>query len=516
MNLKDLQLSLPDEPSIKDSLISTNPTKLREELEQLPYGNTLEALDQTTAKLALLNQTEIPTKLRFELLGCFSQPFEMFFNNLSNGETHNYSSTFQQSLDKLAELTTELGYGYKLALLSFSENNPFRTQKLAERVYCAMTFVALDLLISFQRHQTQSNLLWRDINQLYQYARSKKLLGYSPTFDSELPLANGIEALYLQISVIAVSDPYQLVPEQIAHTWRYLSLFSECVKVDTLEQDSAPDSGFVINLSGHQKPQSYRWFRQGAQLLSMNLKPLNDQLETHLKQLQLDANSKIPGLGETTSEFKNTLLSHFKNTWLQTSQRQEERVPARKKVELTYSLRDVHCIASHATESLTNIREKLSVLVGGQIKDESTSGACVVLQNMPEYNLETGQLILLFTNNNDSIEMPRLAIVRWNTLDQSGRQIHLGVRYIPGQIYPISIKADDKITVDTYPRNGLLLQENSEPVDSWQVIAAPGLHNENRKLCMTFLGQHNEQYIISNTLINHSKYIQHFSITILS
>jgi len=46
MNLTDLELSLPDKQTIKESLVSTSITKLTQELEQLPYGNMPEALDQ--------------------------------------------------------------------------------------------------------------------------------------------------------------------------------------------------------------------------------------------------------------------------------------------------------------------------------------------------------------------------------------------------------------------------------------------------------------------------------------
>ncbi|MBL4583871.1 MAG: hypothetical protein JKX83_04565 [Pseudomonadales bacterium] len=89
MNLTDLELSLPDKQTIKESLVSTSITKLTQELEQLPYGNMPEALDQVTSKLALLNRTQMGPNSRFEILECFLQPFQMFFEHVTAMKTEN-------------------------------------------------------------------------------------------------------------------------------------------------------------------------------------------------------------------------------------------------------------------------------------------------------------------------------------------------------------------------------------------------------------------------------------------
>ncbi|MBV1959404.1 MAG: hypothetical protein KUG53_01595, partial [Pseudomonadales bacterium] len=131
-------------------------------------------------------------------------------------------------------------------------------------------------------------------------------------------------------------------------------------------------------------------------------------------------------------------------------------------------------------------------------------------------NLEPGQLVLLFDEVNGMVQTPKLAIVRWNALDRPSQKIHLGIRYLPGQIYPATVKAKDKVTVDTYPRNGLLLQSTGDQSEDWQVITTQGLYQENRKLALQFDNQPVEQLARANELISQSTHVEHFTIEILS
>ena len=516
MNLKDLQLYLPDDQTIKDSLISTSRTKLRQELEGLPYGNMLHALDQVTQKLMLINKTEIPNKTRFEMLECFLPSFQLFFDHLNTTEKRSISSSDLQATDKLAQFVYELSIGYKLALVTFSESNLFKSNKLVERVYCAMSLVSLNLVLEFRQHKEHTGPHWRDLNQLFAFARSRRLLGQPIEFESPLPLADTIDGIYLQICIMAVSDPYQLLPEQILQTWYYLAENSTAAVITELEPHSAPDSGFVINLADDNKPQSFRWFDQASELSSINLDRLNGRVEQNLAQLKTDPTAFIPGLGNHPPEFKQELLNQLKRTWLQTSQRIEERVETQKTITMVYGIRDIHYLASHSSELLKDIHQHLGDQIIGNVMDESTSGACVLLENLPKHNLEPGQLVLLFETLNGRVQIPKLASVRWNTLDQSGKNIQLGVKYIPGQIYAFLIKSRDKVTVDTYPRKGLLLQTTPDDSSGWQVITAPGLYKKDRKLGLLFNGHPDDQPAVAHDILANSKHIQQFTIEILS
>ena len=516
MNLKDLKLHLPDEQAIKNSLVSTNTSKLKQELEQLPYGNMLQALDQVIEKLALMNKTQISTNLRFEILDCFLPPFQMFFDHLTSSENRKQSENSNKTRDKFSHFCQEMSFGYKLALLTFPENNRFKTKKLAERVYYATVFSAITLLIEFQKHQTKTASYWSDIHQLYAYARSKKLLEHTIEFEVLDTLSNSIEGLYLQISITAISNPYQLPSDQTIHIWNYLSQHSHHANITVLEPNSAPESGFVIKYKGDEKPQSYRWFEQATDMLALDLSPLNARLDEHLQTIKANPDSNIAGLAKAPPEIRSSLLNHLADSWLQTSQRSEERVPTEKTIEFTYGVRDVHCVVSHSVDTVMQIREQISDPLIGQITDESTSGACVLLSIAPKRELAPGQLVLMYENHMGMIQAPKLAMVRWNTTDETGQHINLGIKYIPGQIYPISVKANDKVTVDTYPRNGLLLQSVSDLAQEWQIVTTPGLHQENRKLGILFDGQPDEQPAQADQLIVNSKDIQFFSIEILA
>ena len=516
MNLSDLQLDLPTEKAIKDNLVSVSPATLRHELQQLPYGSMVQALDQVTAKLALLNRTQISSKLRFEILECFLEPYQIFFGYLSNDKFRKNLSDFLDTAERIGQLSRELGYGYKLCLITFPESKRFMGKKLAERVYCAMAAISFNLLVDYQKHQQQTTHHWSDLNQLYAYARSRNLIKQSVNLELPLPVASNIEGLYLQISVMAISDPYQLLAEQTVQIWSYLAQYARNAEITALKSDRAPDSGFVIDLTKHSRPQSYRWFDQATSLLSLQLGPLNEHLDRHLSQLKSDPDINIPGFSESTPEKNRILLTELQKTWLQTSQRKENRVPTQKPVSLVYGVRDIHYLARHAVEPLPMISERLGDLMDGLIVDESTNGAGILLAAKPKSNLEPGQLVLLFDEVNGIVQTPKLAIVRWNALDRSSQKTHLGIHYLPGQIYPITVKAKDKITADTYPRNGLLLQNAGDQSEDWQVIATQGLYQENRKLALQFDNQPVEQLARANELISQSTHVEHFTIEILS
>jgi hypothetical protein len=440
----------------------------------------------------------------------------MFFDHLLNPENHRQASAFDKARNKLSELCREMSFGYKLTLLTFPEKNRFKTRKLAERVYYAMAFSSITLFIEFQKHQTKTAYFWGDIHQLYAYARSKKLLRHPQEFEGLDILANSIEGLYLQTSITAISDPYQLPSNQIMHIWNYLSQHSHHAIITALEPNTAPDSGFVIKLKGDEKPQSYRWFEQATDMLALDLDPLNEILSGHLQKIQSNPDSSVAGLGKTPPEIRSSLLSHLTESWLQTSQRNEERVQTNKTVELTYGVRDVHCLVSQSADTVIQIRKQISDLLEGQITDESTTGAHVSLPAAAKRELGPGQLVLIYENQIGMVNAPKLALVRWSTTDQSGQRINLGIKYIPGHIYPVSVKANDKVTVDAYPRNGLLLQSVSDQAQEWQIVTTPGLYQENRKLGLLFENQPDEQPARAARLIANSKDIQQFSIEILT
>ncbi|MBL4583870.1 MAG: hypothetical protein JKX83_04560 [Pseudomonadales bacterium] len=401
-------------------------------------------------------------------------------------------------------------------MLAFPENNPFKTKKLAERVYFTMALISLEQLLEFQKHRKKNEHHWRDLHQLYAYARANKLLEHVVEFSAFGAIASDIEALYLQVSVLAISDPYQMLPEQVMNIWCYLAQHSNLATVLELESHFAPDSGFVINLTSDKKPQSYRWFDQAIELLALDLEPLTTLLKSHVKQLEARPEAHIAGLENTLRNSKQPLLTQLAKTWLQTSERTEERVETKKEVDCTYSVRDIHYVASHATEVIDEVRRQLNDQIEGVITDESTSGACILLKKMPKHSLEPGQIVLLYENKDGAITAPKLATVRWNTNDPSGHEIHLGLKYIPGQIYPMAVNAKDNVTVDSYPRYGLLLQAISGKNESWQIITTPGLYHEKRKLAISFDDQSIEQPAQTGQLLMSSKHVQLFSVEILS
>ncbi|MBV1915538.1 MAG: hypothetical protein KUG72_09135 [Pseudomonadales bacterium] len=516
MNLNDLQLELPSEKAIKDSLVSIDPVVLRQELQQIPYGSMVDALDQVTGKLALLNRTQISSKQRFEILECFLEPCQIFFGYLSSNKYRKNLPVFLDTAERIGHLSRELGYGYKLALTTFPESKRFAKKKLVERVYNAMAVISLNLLIDYQRHQQNITHHWNELNQLYAYARSKNLTKNTVTFTSPLSIATDIDGLYRQVSVMAISDPYQLIAEQIVQIWSYLAQYAESASITVLQPGETPDSGFVINLKEQTRPQSYRWFDQTTSLLSLKLDPLNEHLDRHLKLLKADPDTNIPGFSGNYPEQTRILLTELKETWLQTSQRKENRIATKTPVSLVYGIRDIHYLATHAAEPLPVIREQLRDQMDGIAIDESTGGAGIVLATTPKYSLEPGQLVLLFDENNGTLQTPKLAIVCWNALDRSSQKTQLGIKYLPGQIYPVTVKAKDKVTVDTYPRYGLLLQPSPDQQENWQMITSQGLYQENRKLALQFDNQPSEQPAKANELISQSIHIEHFAIEILS
>ena len=516
MNLNDLQFELPTKKAIQDSLVSIDPVILRKELQQIPYGSMVDALDQVTGKLSLFNRTRISSKQRFEILECFLEPCQIFFGYLSSNKYRKNLPVFLDTAERIGHLSRELGYGYKLVLVTFPESKLFATKKLAERVYSAIAVISLNLLVDYQRHQQNTSHHWNELNQLYAYARSKKLTKNTVSFTSPLPIATDIEGLYRQVSVMAISDPYQLIAEQIVQIWSYLAQYAESASITGLQPGETPDSGFVIDLKQQTRPQSYRWFDQTTSLLSLKLDSLNEHLDRHLKLLKADPDTNIPGFSGSHPEQTRTLLTELKETWLQTSQRKENRVAAETPVSLVYSVRDIHLLASRAAEPLPVIREQLRDQMDGITVDESTSGAGVLLARTPKHSLEPGQLVLLFSDNNGMLQSPKLAIVCWNALDRSSEKTHIGIKYLPGQIYPVTVKAKDKVTVDTYPRYGLLLQPSPDQPENWQLITTQGLYQENRKLALQFDNQPTEQPAKAHELISQSIHIEHFAIEILS
>ncbi len=239
------------------------PRKLNRWAADLPSGNVADASRALLAQLHIINHSHYDAGERMKLMATLLPVshrlvFSLLDSLNSASLSHQGQLTAQASL--ASNLLAELATGYKLVvsdLALWDQDRAGHNTLLQEALYFAVKWLCLRLVVTYAVYQPEPNHAWRELNQLYQF--SERFDMSTVTVDDNYEggdtagLAATTDRLYKQIILLALSEPYKLMHNEV---WQLYSLVGNWAEViQFLPAESTPAyHEYVIDLGSDAEP----------------------------------------------------------------------------------------------------------------------------------------------------------------------------------------------------------------------------------------------------------------------
>ena len=387
MKMDAQHLQVPETPL-------TNPasqTELSERLAQARLLPDSDGLLETLSLAARLNRCAMTLLERQRALQSLAEQYRHYV--ASAGDDEHLSRLFLQLSDELAS-------GFKRLLLQVLQGHKPSHPHLTWCLYMAQHFLAHTLMRHYQHYQEPPAHLWRDSHLLYWLGEQHACLDDQVAAAFRPVAANSLRALYQQMLLMALSDPFHLTGRECAQLFSALAPVAGNARL--IEWDVDDDrEGPLIDL------------RLGCAYLPYPEKPTDSS--PHARRLELGAlmlavEEPAPLRSHTEQVLLNRVISH----WQRTEQRSHPRTPQNSGCKLAIGLLPIHA----------QLLEKRPACATARMLDSSAGGARLVCTGDATH-LQVGQLVLLMG------DASTLAMVCW--LHRNDQGMHLGLRYLKGQ-----------------------------------------------------------------------------------
>ena len=326
-------------PSQEQGYLEANqprPSELPAWLEAQSSAN----LQSLTPELLLLqqkyNRRVIPAPARFKALTQF-QPITAivlkFLRDKYQTESLPLRPRAREHANTCLQFLDEQGFGYKVVVADLihdeKEGKKIDEELLARALKRAIDFLGQLLLESYTQYITLPTGLWEELHQLYYLAEQrdlhKKVLadeGQEPD-----PLAT-IQLVYLRLVLLALAQPYHLMPGQITRIYDYLEKWSAGCRMLERKVTVAETGDIFLDLASEQSPtiaSGYTRF-QPIEGRFLDISPLRKKLDEAIEKLDEKHKQSLHGGKFSISErLQHSLLIRLSNAWGGRAERETER-----------------------------------------------------------------------------------------------------------------------------------------------------------------------------------------------
>lgn len=466
-----MQLNVPEQRAIPG--VDTRPGPLRAWLGALPYVESEKTAAQVLERLRDINHQHLPAAQRLELLAAFRDSYERLHEGLRDGARQQDALTRPRALELHGQFTEALAFGHKYALRdALGERQRWgRARQLAEATHHSLYFLAIQMICHYQAYLPVADHAWREIGDLVRFAETRELpaarAGALPFVHDELQSL----AIYRQLVLLRLADPYRLPNGQIWEAYGYLAgktpqtqllgqFLGEAstgiptgvygISLDREPQQSLPAPGSGIERS------SWRWL---------------DAREL-VRNAQLDLDRIVSGTSPHRVGFSNRLtgsdaiqlLGRMLGQWTHAPERKSPRFTSAQTVEVAPGLAGAYYFLNHcspfnpldyaaaddedAIDYAAGQRRQASGpsedfrLVTCPTRNRSSGGLALHMGSVHALNLRVGDLILLNMPGGTpgAAQDWLIGVVRWLVRQDEAGTV-LGVQYVARNAIPAAVRA---------------------------------------------------------------------------
>lgn len=252
-----LLLHVPEQHDYRNPVVELNPKRLGRWLKQLPVMNLSACLTEVVDALAPCNLQAMPGKNRIRLLELYRDMALLLFEAVEEEHLKRLpmsSEQRQSAREHTATLCTELANGYKILVReALRAESPAREPLLVPALYRAMEATALGLLHAFRTYQPAPAFAYLELHRLYALSQ-RAGVGDAPMLDKERLAEQSIGALYRQVLMMAVADPYRLGAGTATRLFPLLAAFAPHCRLEPFRPESREDGCFVVDRGADSAP----------------------------------------------------------------------------------------------------------------------------------------------------------------------------------------------------------------------------------------------------------------------
>ncbi|MGB0495295.1 MAG: hypothetical protein ACPGJI_02980 [Kangiellaceae bacterium] len=454
--MERIKLTIPSQQDGQHILVETEPNKLALWLKSLPLADMSKTLPEVTRAISSLNRTELPYKLRSELVKNFdltySFVYDFFRPNMKSSILN--TATTDDLINKLHNFTKEMAFAHKIIVSNAQgKRQLFGKNKVEIRsIGYSIFYLGVMLVEQYELYSPVPLYLWREINSLYAYAGKKSYTYLEIETDKTycLPL---IEQNYIRNSLLALADPYHLDRGEHWYLFHYLHKWVKLARISENPDDFRKKDCFIIDITSDNKPNFVTQELDDPEdpkirlLLTYDLiRQINFDAETLEEKGKVPKDSFDCKIKASTASY---LWKHVSKHWSQRIERANRRYPIVSKIDVVWGLRDIirvlgrnsqkdgSALSTEEIVSLTSHKDPTHLSWDAINVSSNGIGICTRQFMLPHVDLGNIALIREYMEDKAAPHW-RLAICRWHTGDKNNGTM-LGLEYIDGRYTPIRL-----------------------------------------------------------------------------
>jgi hypothetical protein len=492
-----LDLRTPAERIAPPKDLELRPKQAKAWVESLPLGQSADAGRRMLENLFALNRAKVDSEDRLQILEAYRPVAGVVFDELDavyGKSSLPLSAKAREALILARGLATEFAHGYKALILEKTGKFlAFGAKKqMPLLVYRAMEHLVQLMRASYRSYTPIPEGAWREIHLLYLHAEREGLAAEPVDAQSRA----GIADLYGETLLVALTDPYRLVPGDLDKVVRLVRGQRGAFTLTRTHPQTRAGAHFLVPCNQDRPPKpllSANDDRGGPDWRLLDASPIVDRLRAIRDAVE--AGNVSAAMGKAMTPDVLALMDKLVTLWGDPPKRAYRRDPMDTSVAICAGLRaiahflsvepratatrEAQAIASGITIPLLFVPDdEVSKGLGvseWSVVNQSAGGLKVRRTGAPGQAVTVGEVVGV-----KSVGRAHWTIgaVRWLTvLDEGG--IEFGIQFLA----PLARYVAVQPTVGASPqvRPGLLLSEEGDPGAAATLLTPPSTYSDLRE-----------------------------------
>ena len=237
-----LRLNIPAQDLVDIKTLDPHPRHLNKWLATLHLANVKESAPRVLNVLRKYNRCQMEPSARYKAMNMLHPVLDELTDTIKNKYWGNYillAEKHRAGNNTVNPFLEETAYGYKIIiadLIGEGKNYSLAPEILIESIYQSILYLSELILTSYLVNAPEPNGVWGELNRLYHFAEQAGFHKQTVVKDSEHSERKTIYHAYKKIVLLALANPYQLMPGEAATIFNYLNDWARGCHIVPAEQ----------------------------------------------------------------------------------------------------------------------------------------------------------------------------------------------------------------------------------------------------------------------------------------
>ncbi len=478
------------------------PAYLEEWLDALPYADFDKTCQRLIQALEETHRADVKSSVRLDLMKQYIRPYEYLLDTwIKHGDPPSLQTMdiTLAHIERVKKIAQEIAYGLKLGI---DESLMRKTRWLHSKppipaINMALRLLSHALLLNYQEYAPVTQMLWREIHDLYATAEQLRRENDPVEYPLEDDDGKGsVARSYKQICATALVDPHHLPYGAVWRIYDQLGDWSSRVNILPYQPHEHPAAYFVIDLAAGATPISLTRFDgedDDPNLRLLDCNPLQSEVQQCLELLR--HGQALPASLYLRGPQARFLLRYLLKAWGLPPKRLAPRRQRDDQAEMICGINAAYyhlngdqefafqppAAAGEAIDVDGEKRQQWDPALkyrsdSWRFINEGAGGFSVYSSVKPHQMVRVGELACLQADEGEWL----LGAIRWMMIREEN-EYRTGIQLITRKAMPVAVRATSGRELDKDYRRGFLFQRPGTRQDS-VLLTARGLYKEDRSL----------------------------------